>query len=185
MSRGIAFAMTDVAPQTVKRERPVYPFGKTTPEIAQTMEVAPGIHWLRMPLHFSLAWINLWLIDDGSAWTIVDTGMPLEETKAAWQTIFDEKLDGSPVKRIIVTHMHPDHIGNAGWLHRETGAELWISRLEYVTCRMLCADTGREAPVSALEFYRRAGWTTEALQDYKDRFGRFGKGVSPLPDHFY
>lgn len=150
------------------------------------MEVAPGVYWVRMPLPFSLQWINLWLIDDGEkGWTIVDTGMPLPDTKAAWRTIFEQKLGGRPVWRVIVTHMHPDHIGNAGWISRKfPESQLWISRLEYVTCRMLVADTGREAPEAGTSFYHQAGWQPHQIDIYKDRFGGFGRGVSQLPDAY-
>ena len=163
----------------------VYPFD-TTPETGDTLEILPGLHWVRMPLPFALKWINLWLVDDGErGWTIIDTGMPLDETKAAWRKIFAEKLDGRPVWRIIVTHMHPDHVGNAGWLSRKfPGAELWMSRLEYVTGRMLVADTGREAPQAGIDFYRAAGWTEPLIEDYKARFGGFGRGVSQMPDSY-
>ena len=159
---------------------------ETVPETGETTEIVPGIHWVRMPLPFSLKLINLWLIDDGEkGWTIVDTGMPLEETKAAWRKIFEEKLDGRPVWRIIVTHMHPDHVGNAGWLSRKfPGAELWMSQLEYVSCRMLVADTGREAPQAGVDFYRAAGWSDEQIEVYRKRFGGFGRGVSQMPDAY-
>lgn len=162
----------------------VYPFGETTPAVGETMEAAPGVHWVRMPLPFSLKWINLWLIDDGESWTVVDTGMPLDETKDAWRMIIEETCGGRPVSRVIVTHMHPDHIGNAGWFHRKYGAELHTSRLEYVTCRMLVADTGREAPEAGIEFYERAGWRADLIENYKSRFGGFGRGVSRLPDRY-
>ena len=163
-----------------------YPFGDETPAVGETMEVAPGVHWVRMPLPFSLQWINLWLIDDGErGWTIVDTGMPLDDTKSAWRKIFEDKLDGRPVWRVIVTHMHPDHIGNAGWLSRKfPESEFWISRLEYISCRMLVADTGREAPEAGLTFYRQAGWTEDQVEIYRSRFGGFGRGVSQLPDAY-
>lgn len=162
-----------------------YPWGEDTPATGETFEVAPGIHWVRMPLPFSLAHINLWLIDDGDSWSIVDTGMPLPETKEAWRKIFSEKLGGKPVKRVFVTHMHPDHIGNAGWLDRKwPDSKLYISRLEYVSCRMLVADTGRDAPQAGLDFYRRAGWTDAQVDTYAARFGGFGRSVSRLPDSY-
>lgn len=172
-----------------KPARPVldYPFGDTTPEVGQTIEVADNVYWVRMPLPFSLEWINLWLIDDGDrGWTIVDTGMPLDETKTAWREIFDTHLDGRPVWRIIITHMHPDHIGNAGWLSRKfPRSELWISRLEYVTCRMLIADTGRDAPEAGVNFFERAGWTESQIDVYRSRFGGFGRAISRLPDAYH
>lgn len=163
-----------------------YPFGEETPAVGDTMEVAPGVHWVRMPLPFSLQWINLWLIDDGArGWTIVDTGMPLDDTKSAWRKIFEEKLGGRPVWRLIVTHMHPDHIGNAGWLSRKfPDSEFWISRLEYISCRMLVADTGRDAPDAGTDFYHQAGWNEAQIANYKARFGGFGRGVSRLPDAY-
>ncbi|WP_084400058.1 MBL fold metallo-hydrolase [Henriciella aquimarina] len=163
-----------------------YPFD-SVPETGDTMELLPGLHWVRMPLPFSLKWINLWLIDDGEpGWTIVDTGMPLEDTKGAWRQIFEDKLDGRPVWRIIVTHMHPDHVGNAGWLSRKfPGARLWMSRLEYISCRMLVADTGRDAPQEGIDFYRAAGWQDHHIEEYKRKFGGFGRGVSRMPDAYH
>lgn len=164
-----------------------YPHGDFVPDVGDIFEVASGVHWVRMPLPFSLKWINLWLIDDGErGWTLVDTGMPLEPTKAAWRKIFEEKLGGRPIWRVIVTHMHPDHIGNAGWVVRKfPGAELWISRLEYLSCRMLVADTGRTAPEDGVRFYRQAGWSDDQIETYKTRFGGFGRAVSRLPDSYF
>ncbi|MEY2758922.1 MAG: hypothetical protein RIR33_2700 [Pseudomonadota bacterium] len=166
-----------------ERVRYDYPFAEP-PQPGTTMEVAPGVRWVRMPLPFSLKWINLWLLEDGEGWTVVDTGIPNSETKAHWRTIFENELGGKPVKRVIVTHMHPDHIGLAGWMTKKWQCDLWISRLEYVTCRMLVADTGREAPEAGVKFYRAAGWTQEQIDVYVDKFGGFGKGVSQLPDAF-
>ena len=162
-----------------------YPFGEEAPATGKTLAITPRVHWVRMPLPFSLKFINLWLVDDGNSWTIIDTGMPLDETKQAWRDILEAKLDGRPVSRIIVTHMHPDHVGNAGWLSRKfPGAELWMSRLEYISCRMLIADTGRQAPEAGIDFYRRAGWNDEQIGVYKSRFGGFGRGVSQMPDAY-
>jgi glyoxylase-like metal-dependent hydrolase (beta-lactamase superfamily II) len=160
-----------------------YPF-EAAPAAGETLEVAPGVHWLRMPLPFMLNHINVWALDEGDAWTIVDTGMQLSQTVAAWQSAFSGPMSGKPVKRVISTHMHPDHIGMAGWLTRRFECRLWTTRLEYLTCRLLVADTGREAPDDALRFYRAAGWNEDAIEHYKARFGGFGKGVYALPDSY-
>src|SRR6266446_115365 len=86
------------------------------PRPGAAIDVLPGIKWLRMPLPFRLDHINLWLLDDGPGWTVVDTGIGLEETRALWERVFAETLDGRPLTRVVVTHFHPDHMGNAGWL---------------------------------------------------------------------
>lgn len=170
----------------LRRPKLHYPHGETTPGLAESITVSPGIEWVRMPLPFSLKFINLWLIDDGDSWTIVDTGLPLDETRAAWRQLLKERVTPEkPLKRVMVTHMHPDHVGCAGWLCHNYGAELWMSRLEYITCRMLVADTGRKAPPAGIEFYRRAGWDEKALDNYRQRFGGFGRGVSLMPDAYH
>lgn len=161
-----------------------YPCGEP-PQAGETKEVAPGVLWVRMPLPFALRWINLWLLEDGDGWTVVDTGVATDESRTHWTTIFaSPALKGRPVTRVLCTHMHPDHVGLAGWITDRFRCALWMSRLEYVVCRMLVADTGREAPEDGVEFYRAAGWDEEALATYRQRFGAFGRMVSPLPDAF-
>jgi glyoxylase-like metal-dependent hydrolase (beta-lactamase superfamily II) len=167
------------------RVRPnlLYPLGEP-PEAGIAREIAPGVRWIRMPLPFALQWINLWLLEDGDGWTIVDTGVAMEVAREHWRKIFEDTLGGKPVKRVICTHMHPDHMGLAGWICRKFGAPLWMSRLEYITGRVLVADTGREAPEEGVSFYRAAGWDEDALDSYKIRFGGFGKVVSRIPDAY-
>ncbi len=165
------------------RARLTYPFDGGPPE-GGAIDVAPGGKWMRLPLGGSLAFINVWALRDGAGWAIVDTGMRTEATAAAWRTIFAEVLAGEPVTRIFVTHMHPDHVGLAGWIARKHAARLWMTRLEYLMCRVMAADTGREAPEDGLRFYRAAGWDQAALDHYHSRFGGFGKMLYPLPDSF-
>jgi glyoxylase-like metal-dependent hydrolase (beta-lactamase superfamily II) len=161
-----------------------YPF-KGNPEPGQTLEVADGVNWLRMPLPMSgLNHINVWALADRAGWTLVDTGMQTGDTAAHWQTALAGPLGARPVVRVICTHMHPDHIGMAGWLTRLYECRLWTTRLEYLTCRVLVADTGREAPADGVRFYRAAGWDEEALAQYRARFGGFGKAVHALPDSY-
>jgi glyoxylase-like metal-dependent hydrolase (beta-lactamase superfamily II) len=161
-----------------------YPFAGP-PERGHTLEVALGVRWIRMPLPYALNHINLWAIDDGAGWAIVDTGVRTEDTVAIWHELFtNHSHDPRPLTRVIVTHMHPDHVCMAGWLTRKFGIRLWMSRLEYLNCRAMVSDTGREAPPDALDFYRRAGWSAESIEGYRARFGNFGKHIHILPDSY-
>ncbi|MBV9343466.1 MAG: MBL fold metallo-hydrolase [Gammaproteobacteria bacterium] len=161
-----------------------YPCGDAPPTGAVRL-VAPGVWWLRMPLPMAgLAHINVWALEDHDGLTLVDTGMHTPAAMEGWQRALGGPLAARPVRRVICTHMHPDHVGLAGWLSQLHDCRLWMTRLEYVVCRMLVADTGRTAPADALRFYRSAGWDVEALEQYRARFGAFGRAVHPLPDSY-
>ena len=163
----------------------IYPFEKK-PEIGDgsAVEVAPGLLWLRMPLHSALPAINVWVVADGDGWTIVDTGLRSSKTTEAWRAAFKGVLKNKPVTRVISTHMHPDHCGMAGWLVNRFDTRLWMSRLEYLTCRLMAADTGHEAPADGVRFYQSAGWDDEAIETYKARFGSFGESIYAMPASF-
>ncbi len=177
--------MSDESVDRTRRSRPAleYPCGEP-PAAGEAREIAPGVLWIRMPLPFSLANINLWAIRDGEGWAIVDTGIQTADTATAWRQVLAGPLQGRPLTRVMITHMHPDHVGMAGWLIRKSECQLWMTRLEYLNCRVLVADTGREAPDDGVRFYRRAGWGEDAIEYYRTRFGGFGKGTYKLPDSF-
>ena len=177
---------SDGRPDTADDARPDapyalhYPCGEP-PAPGTVREVAPGVLWLRMPLPFALNHINLWAVADedeqGPGWAIVDTGVKTPEVLAAWRQLIaaDGPLAATPqgarITRILCTHMHPDHVGMAGWLTRKFGVRLWMTPLEYLTCRVMVSDSGREAPPEAIEFFRRAGWSAAAMETYRARFG--------------
>jgi glyoxylase-like metal-dependent hydrolase (beta-lactamase superfamily II) len=148
------------------------------------VHIAPGVIWLRMPLFAALPWINVWALTDEDGWSIVDTGLHSPKTIDAWQAAFAGAMGGAPVLRVVATHMHPDHCGLAGWLAERFSARLWMTRLEYLTCRLLAADTGREAPAEGIEFYRACGWDEPAVDHYTERFGWFGEQIYPMPAAF-
>ncbi|MBV8799734.1 MAG: MBL fold metallo-hydrolase, partial [Alphaproteobacteria bacterium] len=163
-----------------------YPFQQEpVPGDGSSVEIAPGLLWLRMPLRGSLAFINVWAIADPEGWSIIDTGLHSADTIEAWRSALRGCLGNRPIVRIVVTHMHPDHCGMVGWMAEQFGAPLWMSRLEYLTCRVLVADTGRPVPQEAVGFYRAAGWSEEAIDWYRIRFGSFGKSIAPLPAAFH
>jgi len=163
--------------------RLIYPFSEV-PACGGAVDIAPGVKWLRMPLGGRLGFINVWAVPEDDGWAIIDTGMGGPDTLQAWRDAFSGPLAGMRATRVFVTHMHPDHIGMAGWLTRKFDCRLWITRLEFLTCHKLAADTGREAPQDGVGFYRAAGWDAEALETYRARFGAFGKMIHALPDSF-
>lgn len=162
-----------------------YPHGRFTPAPDTLFEVAPGVFWLRMPLPFSLDHINLWVLDAGDGWAIVDTGLNTGQGKKTWAALFDGALAGKPVTRVIVTHYHPDHLGLAGWLCARWNVPLEISRTEFLLARTLTLDVRDTPPAEAVGFYARAAWPAERLAAFEARsWGGFSKAVSPLPAGF-
>lgn len=151
------------------------------PGPGEAREVAPGVHWLRMPLPFKLDHINLWLLEDGDGWTIVDSGICRDDVKQAWERIFATCCADRPVKRIIVTHFHPDHLGLAGWLVERCGVELWASLGEWAFGRMLSLDDGEQARQSFHGFYRAAGFDQAMMQLVDERAHAYKQRVSPVP----
>ena len=154
------------------------------PSRGETMAMADDITWLRMPLPFSLSHINLWLLRDDGGWVIVDTGIDTPTSREVWQTTFDGAMGGEPATHVIATHLHPDHVGCAGWLVHEFDVDLWMTREEYLLCRILVNDTGCDVPVEAVRFYRAAGYTDDQLESYQKSFGMFGRVVGPPPQAY-
>ena len=160
-----------------------YPLSET-PETGGVVDIAPGLRWLRLPLPFMLNHINVWLLEDGDGWALVDTGLYTETTREVWKHVLEQHLGGAPLTRVLVTHLHPDHVGCAGWLAHRFDVELWMPREEYLLCRVLVADTGKPAPPEGLRFYRAAGFEEEQLERYAEHFGAFGRVVAPLPQAY-
>ncbi len=162
-----------------------YPFGRQVDMVpGEPVQIADGVYWVRFAMPMSLDHINLWLLEDGDGWTVVDTCLNIDSARETWESLFGGFLGGKPITRVICTHMHPDHVGLAGWLCERFGAELWMSREEFLMCRAMAGDTGRAAPEVALRFYRAAGWKEEWLDIYKQKFGNFGRAIYALPDSY-
>jgi len=105
------------------------------PAAGGALQVLPGIHWLRMPLPFKLNHVNLWVLEDGNGLTLVDSGLGTDVTRGLWLKALATSLPQMPVKRLLVTHHHPDHSGLAGWLSTEHGVPLLMAPDEYAAVR--------------------------------------------------
>lgn len=166
------------------RLEPAPRFGPDTPAAGEAVEVARGVLWLRFPLPFALDHVNLWALDDDGGWTIVDTGFADAVSEALWLELLDGPLRAQPIKRLIVTHYHPDHMGLAGWLQARTGAPLWMPEPEWLMARLLHADAGPEALRTALSFYAKAGLDPSKLQALEADGNVYARRVSPPPKTF-
>ena len=157
-----------------------HPFA-TPPGEGAAVEVAPGILWLRLPLPMALDHVNIYALDDGDGWTLIDTGLSSKRSKAIWAALLAGPLQGKPVTRVILTHHHPDHVGLVGWF-QSRGAELLATRTAWLYARMLTLDVQDRPTPEGLTFYRRAGLTEPAIaQKAGERPFNFADIVAPMP----
>jgi len=169
-----------------------YPFGDTLAEAGTTMEVADGLRWIRMPLPFALDHINLWLlrdrIDGRDGWTVIDCGVARPEVRELWERIFSEALEGLPILRVIVTHMHPDHVGLAGWLCERWEAPLWMTMTDYFVAKLWAmpvtdnqARGGPNGESAVVHFSRHGLRDPESLEQIRQRANYYPSLVAPVP----
>lgn len=158
-----------------------YPFDEAIPAPGELIAVCPGVFWLRMQLPFALNHINLWLLEDGPGWTIIDCGIASDDTRANWENIFAHHLDDKPVLRVIATHCHPDHLGLADWLCQRWQVPLWMSTGEYAIGRMMQAGLPGVDGASMIPHFQQHGATDPALiaqlAERKEYYPRLVPGV--------
>lgn len=161
-----------------------YPF-EAPPAEGEAVQVAEGILWMRLPLPMALDHVNVFALDEGpgpdGGWTIVDTGMDSRRGRAIWEALLAGPLGGRPVRRVVVTHHHPDHIGLAGWFQAR-GAELVTTRTAWLYARMLVLDEQAVPAAQSLAFWRGAGMDPALLAKRTgERPFNFADVVAPLP----
>jgi glyoxylase-like metal-dependent hydrolase (beta-lactamase superfamily II) len=162
-----------------------YPFGRGFPAAGELIAVADGLHWARLPVPGPLKHVNIWLLDDGPGFAVIDTGLDIAPCREAWGALLAGPLGGRPITRVIVTHFHPDHLGLAGWLCDHFDARLWMSRTEWLFARMLSSDVRDAPPAEAMAYWRAAGWDEVRIGDEAAKgWGRFASMVTPVPLSF-
>ena len=165
------------APASVLR----YPWPEP-PAHGEAIEVADGLLWIRLPLPMALDHVNIYALDEGESWSIVDTGIYTKRSVALWEEVLSGPLAGKPVSRVILTHHHPDHVGMAGWLMARFGAELMASRTSWLMARMLILDAEDRPTPEALRLWRAAGMDTAIYEARKNsRPFNFADTCHPLP----
>ncbi len=170
-----------------------YPLGEHLPEPGAATEVAPGVYWLRMALPFALDHINLWLLRDQlpdpqqpahrrEGWTVVDCGIDNPATRDTWHQLASTVMQGLPVLRVIVTHMHPDHVGLAHWLCERWQAPLWMGLAEYQAARLGCYSHSGLGSEPALRLFAQHGWIREEdLATVQRHMNHYAEMVPAVP----
>ncbi len=165
--------LSDSAPLSFPWNKPPVP-GTVT-------EVAPGVLWARLPLPMTLDHVNVYVLDEGPHWTLVDTGLDWTKGRAACEALLAGPLSRKPVGRVILTHHHPDHIGLAGWFAAR-GAEIWATRVAWLFGRMLTLDHHDRPTEQHIAFRRRAGMPEPMLSAYAtEKPFNFSTCVAPIP----
>jgi glyoxylase-like metal-dependent hydrolase (beta-lactamase superfamily II) len=148
------------------------------------VEIAPGVHWLVTSLPFRLRAINLWLLRDGDAWTMIDCGYPLPEVREQIEAAWSRTLDGLPITRLFVTHHHPDHVGNCRWVCERWGIIPTITRGERERALKLMGSQWEEESAHRIGFWRRHGLSEAAAANINEHWGRYRHHFRPLPEEW-
>ena len=152
------------------------------PGFGEAVELAEGVLWIRLPLPMALDHVNIYALDDGDSWSVVDTGIHSRRGVELFQQVLAGPLRGRPVGRVILTHHHPDHVGMAGWLMARFGAELMTTRTAWLFARMLILDVEDRPTEQALAFWRAAGMDRQTYETRKaQRPYNFADICHPLP----
>jgi len=159
---------------------PTYLFSDV-PGPAELRQVAPGVHWLRMPLPMALDHINLYLLEAEDGWWIVDTGIAVGPTQSLWEEVFARELGGKPVVAVVSTHYHPDHVGMAGWLCERWRVPFYMTQAEYLSGLAFSRMQQEDFSWNSALYMQRSGFSAEQAAAAQKRFGGFGPYITPMP----
>ena len=158
-----------------------YILGERVPDPTLPIEVAPGILWVRLPMPIALDHINIYLLDDGDSWVLVDTGLADAGSRAIWTRLLQTEFALKPIRRIIVTHFHPDHVGLASWLLKQTEADFWMSQIEWLSARQAYLDVEDASSELMQQFYLQVGLGRLEVEAYREIGNDYRGLVSPIP----
>lgn len=155
---------------------------QTPPDEGDAIKVADGVLWMRLPLPMALDHVNVYALDDGESWTVIDTGIHSKRSIRIWEALLAGPLRAKPVRRVVVTHHHPDHIGMAGWFQSTQGAELKTTRTAWLFARMLQLDLQETPSAQTVAFWKSAGMPDDILEPrLSERPFNFADTVAPMP----
>ncbi len=156
----------------------------TTPPLGVAREVAQGVFRVSLPIDFQQDHINVWVLEDHGHITIIDTGVGTERTTQLWDELLQQQFPAQPLRRVICTHWHPDHMGCAGWLLERAEEPLWATRLEWETARRITDDNQQAFLQDEYEFLQAADCDGEIAERLIKRAGYISAHFLPLPNTY-
>ncbi len=88
-------------------------------------QIADDIVQVQIPLPYALNIVNCYLLRGSAGWTLIDTGLNTTAARAQWTTALNSlNIAPDEIEKIVLTHMHPDHFGMAGWWQRQATAPM-------------------------------------------------------------
>jgi len=160
-----------------------FPFA-APPAIGEMTEVVPGVFWVRLALPFRLDHVNIYLVEDGAGYAVIDTGIGDDLTRDIWGALLTGPLRARKLTRVIVTHFHSDHVGMAGWLCQRFGIPLLMSQTEYLTSLSLHLDPKALDSEPYRSFYLGQGLDADTTEKLLNLGQRYLLMVTGLPRTF-
>ncbi|PTX03022.1 MBL fold metallo-hydrolase [Pararhodobacter aggregans] len=171
----------DRSPAPVTALRPAF---DAAPAYGEVREIAKGLLWTRIPLPYQLDHVNIYLVQDGEGWAVIDTGIKTDAALATWEQLLAGPLKGKAISRVIATHHHPDHIGLAGWLCEKFDAPLLTSYSTYMGSKVISLGADEGMTRNHFNFYTRHGMSEEVAGVVAIQGNEYLRRVANLPITF-
>lgn len=143
--------------------------------------------WLqvKVPVPFSLKWVNSYLIPEEQGYTLVDPGLRTDEAIEVWTDVMEQYgLQWQNITRIVLTHQHPDHYGLAGYVQERSGAPVFMTREAHRYAKRLWGENS-DFSEQLLTLYEEHGMPTELREAIAENLATFVGMVSPQPKVTY
>ncbi|GGD73950.1 MBL fold metallo-hydrolase [Paenibacillus nasutitermitis] len=144
-----------------------------------------GMIQVKVPLPFSLKWVNSYLLPGEDGYTLIDPGLHTPDAVNTWrEALVAHGIDYKDIGLILLTHQHPDHYGLAGWFQQRTDAPVLISRRSHSYALRLWGEDDRFA-LELTGLYALHGMPGGVLETIGPHLAGFREMVTPQPEVSY
>ncbi|QSF47932.1 MBL fold metallo-hydrolase [Paenibacillus tianjinensis] len=153
---------------------------------AQIKAWESGILQVSVPMDPPLRQVNCYIVTEPQGGiTVIDPGPHTQEAELAWEGVLDElDLSWDHIRKIVVTHHHPDHYGLAGWLQSRSGSRVWMSERAHAEARMSWGGAATLNEALPLLFLRH-GMPEEWIRGIREHLVSFLPQVTPQAEVSY